>query len=146
MESEIQKLENDGKTVMILVLRQAQDKFGDVAGLIAVADVLKSGAKEAVKKLKEAGLEIWMITGDNERTAQAIGKQVGIENIMAQVLPQNKAAKVQELQKQGKKVAMVGDGINDAPAFGAIRSWNRYGRRDRRGDGIGRYNADARRS
>ncbi|MDP2945857.1 MAG: heavy metal translocating P-type ATPase [bacterium] len=117
MEPEIQKFENDGKTVMILVLRQAQDKFGDVAGLIAVADVLKPEAEEAVKKLKEAGLEIWMITGDNERTAQAIGKQVGIENIMAQVLPQNKAAKVQELQKQGKKVAMVGDGINDAPAL-----------------------------
>lgn len=110
-ESEIQKLENDGKTVMILVLNN------QIAGLIAVADILKPEAKEAVKKLKEAGLEIWMITGDNERTAEAIGKQVGILNIMAQVLPQNKAAKVQELQKQGKKVAMVGDGINDAPAL-----------------------------
>ena len=111
MEPEIQKLENDGKTVMILVWNN------QIEGLIAVADVLKPEAKGAVKKLKEAGLEIWMITGDNERTAQAIGKQVGIKNIMAQVLPQNKAAKVQELQKQGKKVAMVGDGINDAPAL-----------------------------
>jgi len=111
MEPEIQKFENDGKTVMILVWNN------QIEGLIAVADVLKPEAEEAVKKLKEAGLEIWMITGDNERTAQAIGKQVGIENIMAQVLPQNKAAKVQELQKQGKKVAMVGDGINDAPAL-----------------------------
>ncbi len=129
MELEIQKLENDGKTVMILVLRQAQvvrgpeeplghrrDKF-EIAGLIAVADILKPEAKEAVKKLKEDGLEIWMITGDNKRTAQAIGKQAGIENIMAQVLPQNKVAKVQEFQKQGRKVAMVGDGINDAPAL-----------------------------
>lgn len=115
MEPEIQELENDGKTVMILVLRQAQDKLGDVVGLIAVADILKPEAKEAIKKLKQAGLEIWMITGDNERTAQAIGKQVGIENIMAQVLPQNKALKVQELQKQGKKVAAIGDGINDGP-------------------------------
>ncbi|MGB9598682.1 MAG: HAD-IC family P-type ATPase, partial [Minisyncoccales bacterium] len=111
MEPEIQKYENDGKTVMILTLNN------QIAGLIAVADILKPEAKEAVKKLKEAGLEIWMITGDNERTAQAIGKQVGILNIMAQVLPQNKALKVQELQKQGKKVAMVGDGINDAPAL-----------------------------
>jgi Cu+-exporting ATPase len=111
MEPEIQKLENDGKTVMILVLNN------QIEGLIAVADILKPEAEEAVKKLKKAGLEIWMITGDNERTAQAIGKQVGIENIMAQVLPQNKAAKVKELQKQGKKVAMVGDGINDAPAL-----------------------------
>ncbi len=111
MEPEIQKLENDGKTVMILVWDN------QIEGLIAVADVLKPEAEGTVKRLKEAGLEIWMITGDNERTAQAIGKQVGIENIMAQVLPQNKAAKVQELQKQGKKVAMVGDGINDAPAL-----------------------------
>lgn len=111
MELEIQKLENDGKTVMILIWNN------QVAGLIAVADVLKKEAKSAIKKLKELGLEIWMITGDNERTAQAISKQVGIENIMAQVLPQNKATKVQELQKQGKKVAMIGDGINDAPAL-----------------------------
>ena len=111
MEPEIQKLENDGKTVMILIWDN------QIAGLIAVADTLKPEAKEAVKKLKEAGLEIWMITGDNERTARAIAKQVGIENIMAQVLPQNKAIKVQELQKQGKKVAMIGDGINDAPAL-----------------------------
>ena len=111
MEPEIQKLENDGKTAIILVMNN------QIAGLIAVADILKPEAKKAITKLKEAGLEIWMITGDNERTAQAIGKQVGILNIMAQVLPQNKAAKVQELQKQGKKVAMVGDGINDAPAL-----------------------------
>ncbi len=115
IEEEMKKLEEEGKTVMILAIKS--QKLFIIQGLIAVADVLKPEAKEAVKKLKEAGLEIWMITGDNERTAQAIGKQVGIENIMAQVLPQNKAAKVQELQKQGKKVAMVGDGINDAPAL-----------------------------
>lgn len=111
VESEIQELENDGKTAIILV----QDN--KVAGLIAVADVLKPAAKSAIEKLKKANLEIWLLTGDNERTAQAIGQQVGILNIMAQILPQNKAFKVQELQKQGKKVAMVGDGINDAPAL-----------------------------
>ena len=111
IEEEMEKLEKEGKTVMILSLNS------QIAGLIAVADILKPEAKEVIKKLKKAGLEIWMITGDNEKTAQAIGQQVGIENIMAQVLPQNKALKVQELQKQGKKVAMVGDGINDAPAL-----------------------------
>ncbi|MBI4136273.1 MAG: heavy metal translocating P-type ATPase [Candidatus Vogelbacteria bacterium] len=113
LEPKIQELESEGKTVMILV----QDD--QISGLIAVADILKPETKPAIEKLKQAGLEIWLITGDNERTARTIGKQVGIENIMAQVLPQNKAAKVQALQKQGKKVAMVGDGINDAPALAA---------------------------
>ena len=113
LEPKIQELESEGKTVMILV----QDN--QISGLIAVADILKPETKKAIEKLKQAGLEIWLITGDNERTAITIGKQVGIENIMAQVLPQNKAAKVQALQKQGKKVAMVGDGINDAPALAA---------------------------
>lgn len=110
-EDKIQKLEAEGKTVVILI----QNK--EILGLIAIADVLKQESKKVIETLKKAGLEIWMITGDNERTAQAIGRQVNIENIMAQVLPQNKAAKVAELQKSGKKVAMVGDGINDAPAL-----------------------------
>ncbi|MEK7208897.1 MAG: heavy metal translocating P-type ATPase [Patescibacteria group bacterium] len=111
IESAMQKLETDGKTAMILIQR------GQIVGLIAVADVLKPEAIAAVKELKTAGLEIWLITGDNERTARAIGRQVGIENILAQVLPQNKAAQVETLQKQEKKVAMIGDGINDAPAL-----------------------------
>ena len=111
LKEEMERLENEGKTAMIL----AQNNR--VLGLIAVADILKKEAKKAIDKLKESGLEIWLITGDNERTAQAIGRQVGIENIMAQVLPQDKVAKIQELQKQGRKVAMVGDGINDAPAL-----------------------------
>lgn len=115
-ELTMEKLENEGKTVMILV-RSTQNKQWEVVGLIAVADILKKEAEKTIEILKKSGLKIWMITGDNQRTAQAIGKQVGIENIMAQVLPQNKVAKIQELQKQGKKVAMVGDGINDAPAL-----------------------------
>lgn len=111
IDKDIEKLEDEGKTVMILM------KANAAVGLIAVADVIKTEAEVAIKQLRKNGIEIWMITGDNERTARAIGKKAGIENIMAQVLPQNKTAKVIELQKQGKKVAMIGDGINDAPAL-----------------------------
>ncbi|MDO8555311.1 MAG: heavy metal translocating P-type ATPase [bacterium] len=107
----IAELENEGKTVMLLALGK------NLIGLIAVADILKPEAKTAIAELKKSGLEIWMLTGDNERTGRAIANEVGIENIMAQVLPQDKALKIQELKKQGKKIAMVGDGINDAPAL-----------------------------
>ncbi len=110
-EKAIEKLESEGKTVMMLVL----DK--KIKGAIAVADVIKEESKEAVNNLKKSGLEVWMITGDNKRTAEAIAKQAGIENIMSEVFPDKKAEKVKELQKQGKFVAMVGDGINDAPAL-----------------------------
>lgn len=108
---QFEKLENEGKTLLIL----AADK--SVLGVIAVADTIKDSTKEAVKLLQKMGLEVWLITGDNERTAKAIGKLVGIEKIMARVLPQDKAEKIKELQSQGKMVAMVGDGINDAPAL-----------------------------
>ena len=104
-------LENQGKTVMTL------SSDDENLGLIAVADVLKKESIEAIKKLSEKNIEIWMITGDNKKTAEAIGRQVGIKNIMSDVLPDQKSQKVRELQKQGKKVAMVGDGINDAPAL-----------------------------
>ena len=110
-EDSIRKLENDGKTVMILVV----DK--QIKGTIAVADVLKKESIEAVKALKRNNIDVWMLTGDNERTARAIARQVGIENVMSEVLPDRKSEKVRELQKQGKIVAMVGDGINDAPAL-----------------------------
>jgi len=86
-------------------------------GAIAVADTLKEGAAESIKLLQNLGLEVWMITGDNERTAEAIGNQVGIKNIMAKVLPNEKSEKIKALQAEGKKVTMVGDGINDAPAL-----------------------------
>lgn len=110
-EEEIRKLESAGKTVMIV----SGDK--KILGLIAVADVLKTEAKTAIDILKNKGIEIWMITGDNERTAKSVAKQINIDNVMFQVLPQDKAIKIKELQKQNKKVAMVGDGINDAPAL-----------------------------
>ncbi len=105
------ELENMGKTVMEL------SSEGKVLGAIAVADTVKETSKEAVEKLIKMGIEVWMITGDNTRTAKAIASQVGITNILSEVLPQDKATKVAELQKSGRRVAMVGDGINDAPAL-----------------------------
>lgn len=108
---QIEALEEQGKTVMLM----AVDKRA--AGLLAVADTVKEHAKAAVLRLRELGLEVWMITGDNERAAKAIASQVGIEQVLAEVLPEHKAEKVQALKGQGKVVGMVGDGINDAPAL-----------------------------
>lgn len=111
VEGRMDKLEKEGKTVVVLVIDNK------IRGLLAIADTLKDKALKTISSLKKEGLEVWMITGDNERVAQAIGQQVGIENIMAGVLPQDKAEKVKEFQKKGKLVAMAGDGINDAPAL-----------------------------
>ncbi len=113
MESELFNLENEGKTAMLVSID------GNLAGIIAVADQVKDTSLEAIKELKTMGLEVYMITGDNKRTAEAIGKQVGITNILADVLPENKADVVENLKSQGKHVGMVGDGINDAPALAA---------------------------
>lgn len=111
MFSKIEQLEKQGKTVMIL----AHGKV--VVGLIAVADVIKPSAKEAIAELNKAGIETIMITGDNQQTANAIAQQVGITRVLAEVLPHQKEAEIRFLQKEGKVVAMVGDGINDAPAL-----------------------------
>ncbi|MFC0302119.1 heavy metal translocating P-type ATPase [Virgibacillus soli] len=111
IEEELAKYEVEGKTAMIIAVD------GKYAGVIAVADTIKETATEAIQQLKTAGLDVVMLTGDNERTAQAIAKQVGIDHVIAQVLPEDKADKVKAIQQQGKKVAMVGDGINDAPAL-----------------------------
>ena len=116
---DIEKLENQGKTVMMLAFRQAQDQSFGLAGLIAVADLPKESAKAAVQSLQQLGIEVYMITGDNHRTAQAIASQLGIKNVLAEVLPEQKETEIRKLQKLGKKVAMIGDGINDAPALAA---------------------------
>jgi len=111
LEREAEALELDGKTVMFI----ASD--GLAAGLIAVADTLKEHSADAVRILHQLGLETVMITGDNRRTAEAIGRQVGLDRVLAEVLPEDKAREVQALQERGRRVAMVGDGINDAPAL-----------------------------
>lgn len=107
----VESLEQQGKTVMFLAVDAA------LAGLVAVADTVKENSAEAVAQLQAMGIEVWMITGDNERAAQAIAGGIGITNVMAEVLPEHKAEKVAVLKKSGKIVAMVGDGINDAPAL-----------------------------
>jgi Cu+-exporting ATPase len=113
VEEEVRKLEEEGKTAMFVSID------GEIKGLIAVADTVKEDSRGAIKNLQDMGIQVYMITGDNRRTAEAIGKQVGIEksHILAHVLPEHKASEVKKLQQEGLVVAMVGDGINDAPAL-----------------------------
>ena len=111
VESQISGLQGQGRTVTVVTLNDT------VAGLIGIADTIKAGSKQAVADLQASGLEVVMLTGDNERTAQAIAAEVGIQRVMADVLPGDKASAVKQLQAGGQRVAMVGDGINDAPAL-----------------------------
>ncbi|AGA68677.1 copper/silver-translocating P-type ATPase [Desulfitobacterium dichloroeliminans LMG P-21439] len=111
MEEASDRLAEEGKTPMYIAMDNR------LAGIIAVADTVKENSKKAIERLHNMGIEVVMITGDNKRTAEAIAKNVGIDRVLAEVLPQDKANEVKKLQAEGKKVAMVGDGINDAPAL-----------------------------
>jgi Cu+-exporting ATPase len=111
IDRKVTRLEEQGKTVMILASRQ------EIVGAVGVADTVKETSREAISRLKELGFEIYMITGDNFRTAGAIARELGIANVLAEVLPEDKANEVKKLQASGQTVAMVGDGINDAPAL-----------------------------
>lgn len=111
MQEKIEQLLREGKTIMIMAINRR------VIGVAAAADPIKPNAKLAVQKMQALGLEVAMITGDNQKTAEAVGKQVGITRIFAEVLPEDKAKFVKKLQNEGKFVAMVGDGVNDAPAL-----------------------------
>jgi copper-transporting P-type ATPase V len=111
LEDAAAELEGQGKTAVLA------GWDGEVRGVLAVADTLKEGAAEAVAQLHELGLQVAMITGDNARTAEAIAQQVGIDRVMAEVLPEDKQSEVARLQSEGQVVAMVGDGVNDAPAL-----------------------------
>ncbi|OAP76007.1 heavy metal translocating P-type ATPase [Staphylococcus aureus] len=111
LENSSNQLASQGKTPMYIAMN------GKIAGIIAVADTVKENSLKAIQKLHDMGIEVAMITGDNKRTAEAIAKQVGIDRVLSEVLPEDKASEVKKLQDEGRKAAMVGDGINDAPAL-----------------------------
>ncbi len=111
LEKQIERLELQGKTTLIIGIGK------QVAGMIALADVLKEDSKKAINAFKSSSKEVWLITGDNERVADAVAKQLGIINVIAQAKPKDKMEKIKELQNNGKIVAMIGDGVNDAPAL-----------------------------
>jgi P-type Cu+ transporter len=111
LETKMTALEEAGKTAMLIALNQ------EAVGLIAVADTLKEHSAEAIGTLQKMGLEVIMITGDNKRTADAIARQAGVNRVLSEVLPDQKATEIKRLQSEGKVVAMVGDGVNDAPAL-----------------------------
>jgi Cu+-exporting ATPase len=111
LRADAERLSGEGKTPVYVAID------GALAGLLAVADPIKPAAREAIDRLKRTGLEVVLLTGDNRRTAEAVAREAGIDRVVAEVLPEGKVAEVKRLQEQGKVVAMVGDGINDAPAL-----------------------------
>ncbi|MEP6896660.1 MAG: HAD-IC family P-type ATPase, partial [Chloroflexota bacterium] len=114
LESEVSRLQSEAKTAMLVAVD------GKVQGIIAVADTVKDGSKAAIEELHRMGIKVAMITGDNQKTAEAIAKQVGIDEVLAEVLPEGKSAEIKKLQAandQHNVIAMVGDGVNDAPAL-----------------------------
>ena len=111
LEQDVQRFQAEAKTAMITTVN------GEVVGVIAVADAIKEGSVEAIAELHKLGLEVIMLTGDNQKTAEAIGRAAGVDRVIAEVLPGDKAAVIKQLQAEGKIVAMVGDGVNDAPAL-----------------------------
>jgi Cu+-exporting ATPase len=111
LEKEVERLQSEAKTAMLVAID------GAVAGVAAVADVIKDGSAQAVSEMHAMGLRVVLLTGDNQRTAQAIARQAGIDRVLAEVMPEGKASEIKKLQEAGEVVAMVGDGINDAPAL-----------------------------
>jgi Cu+-exporting ATPase len=111
LAGEVSRLQSEAKTAMLVAVD------GQVAGAIAVADTVKEGSREAIAELHRMGLKVAMMTGDNQKTAEAIARQVGVDQVLAEVLPDGKSAEVKKLQGEGKVIAMVGDGVNDAPAL-----------------------------
>jgi len=111
LDERVQSLASDGKTAMYVAVD------GRMAGVVAVADTIRESARQAVWALHEFGVQTVMLTGDNRRTAEAVARQLQMDQVIAEVLPEDKARKVAELQAAGRKVAMVGDGVNDAPAL-----------------------------
>src|SRR5207247_10613178 len=127
----------EGRTVVVVAVD------GRASAVIGISDAPRPTARAAVDAIQEQGVEVVMLTGDNRATAERIARELGIRQVIAEALPADKASKIGELQRAGNKVAMVGDGVNDAPALAQARCWDRDRRRHRRGDRDGRHRSDA---